>query len=311
MKGRILIIVAITLFLYTGNSRAQNVNSISYYSESSVKTEKLNFHSRKQAVALNEKIEKLLADKSVVKSQWKGFDRLDFNFNGRNAWIVCPKKPLSDNPWVWNARFPDWHTEMDSILLNEGFFITYINTDELIGSPRAVEVWNTYYDYLITQIQFNHKVALEGVSRGGLYVYNWAKVNPGKVICIYCEGPVCDISSWPGGYKKGKRSDADWELVKKMYGFATDSAAIAFRDNPVDNLDSLAKSAVPILHMVGINDEVVPTDVNTMILVERYIKLGGPAIVIPCTKGVEPEGHHYKIETPRRAADFIKYCYGI
>ena len=42
------------------------------------------------------------------------------------------------------------------------------------------------------------KVVLEGVSRGGLYVYRWAKNHPDTVACIYNDTPVCDFKSWPG-----------------------------------------------------------------------------------------------------------------
>lgn len=42
---------------------------------------------------------------------------------------------------------------------------------------------------------FNKKVALEGMSRGGLIVYNWAAQNPEKVACIYADAPVMDFKS--------------------------------------------------------------------------------------------------------------------
>ncbi len=247
-------------------------------------------------------------DFNGTKSSWKGFVRYDFQFEGRNCRVVCPDTPAEGNPWIWNARFPDWHTDIDSILLSEGFYVTYINTDELVGSPQAVEVWNRYFNYLITTHKFYTKVALEAVSRGGLYVYNFAKRYPEKVSCIYAEAPVCDFKSWPGGFTGGKRSDSDWNLVKEMYGFKDDTEALAYRDNPIDNLDELAKAKVPVLHMIGLNDVVVPPDRNTFLLVDRYIRLGGIATIIPCIRGVqELEGHHFTIETPRLVADFIQY----
>jgi hypothetical protein len=65
-----------------------------------------------------------------TKTSWKGFVRYDFQFQGRDCRVVCPDKAAQGNPWVWNARFPDWHTDIDSILLTEGFYVTYINTDK-------------------------------------------------------------------------------------------------------------------------------------------------------------------------------------
>jgi len=243
-----------------------------------------------------------------TRSVWKGFVRYDFQFQGRDCRVVCPDKPAKGNHWVWNARFPDWHTDIDSILLTEGFFVTYINTDELIGSPKAVAVWNEYFNYLITSHNFYPKVALEGISRGGLYVYNFAKKYPERISCIYAEAPVCDFKTWPGAFTGGLRSDADWNLILEMYGFRDDAEALAYKDNPVDNLDALARAKVPVLHMIGLHDAVVPPELNTFILVNRYVKLGGIATVVPCTGGkLESQGHHFPIETPRLVADFILY----
>ena len=241
------------------------------------------------------------------KSKWLGFDRYDFEFNGRKCRVVCPDKPASGSPWIWNARFPDWHSDIDSILLSEGFYVTYINTDELVGSPKAVKVWDEYYSYLTNVYHFSEKVALEGISRGGLYVYNFAKEYPWRVSCIYAEAPVCDFKSWPGGFGTGKGSPDDWKLVKDVYGFKDDAEAKAYRNNPVDNLEKLAEAKVPVLHMIGLNDVVVPPVENSLVLIDRYIKLGGIATIIPCTRGKqELQGHHFPIESPRYVADFVK-----
>jgi pimeloyl-ACP methyl ester carboxylesterase len=240
------------------------------------------------------------------KSTWKGFGRYDFEFAGRACRVVCPDRPASGNPWIWNARFPDWHTDIDSILLSRGFYVTNINTDEFNGSPEGVKVWDEYFRYLTTTFRFENVVALEGISRGGLYVYNFAKKYPWRVSCIYAEAPVCDIKSWPGGFGKGKGSASDWNFVMKAYNFNNEAEAKAFKDNPVDNLEKLAAAKVPVLHMVGLNDKIVPPEENTFILVDRYVKLGGIATVVPCTTGKqELDGHHFDIETPALVADFI------
>ena len=244
----------------------------------------------------------------MTYSTWKGFERYDFEFEGRTSHITRPKKSLPGKPWVWRARFPGWHTEMDSILLAEGFHIAFVNTNNMYGSPAAVEIWDRFYHYMTTELELHTKVALEGVSRGGLFIYNWAKRNPEKVSCIYAEAPVCDFKSWPGGFGAGKGSETDWEQLKIEYGFSSDEEAKNYEDNPFDNLEELALAKVPVLHMIGLNDQVVPPDENSFILTDRYIKLGGPAMVVPCTEGKQTLfGHHFPIETPRLGADFITY----
>jgi sialidase-1 len=236
---------------------------------------------------------------------WHGFVRENFTFNTRNAWLVNPKHPLEENPWVWRAHFPYWHTDADSILLTRGFHIVYINTNDMYGSPAAMQIWDHFYEYLVKKRGFAPRVALEGVSRGGLYVYGWAKRNPLKVSCIYAEAPVCDFKSWPGGKKSSPGSPDDWKLLLKCYGFS-EQQALAYNDNPIDNLHGLASSKVPILHSIGINDRIVPPEENSYLLINNYIRLGGIATIFPMTRGKqESEGHHFPIESPEAIADFI------
>jgi len=244
----------------------------------------------------------------ITTAVWKGFKRYNFKFEERDARLILPDKPLAGNPWIWRARFPDWHTETDSILVAAGFHLAYINTNNKFGSPKAMAVWDNFYKHLTQKYKLQKKVALMGVSRGGLFVYNWAKRHPEKVACIYAEAPVCDFKSWPAGFGKFKGHSETWENLKLEYGFKSDEEAKVYNNNPIENLEALAKAKIPILHTIGLNDKIVPPDENTYVLVNNYIRLGGIATVIPCTEGTQNlEGHHFQIETPERVADFIKY----
>lgn len=243
------------------------------------------------------------------KTAWHHFEKIEFKINGIEAWYVKPKIPIAGNPWIWRAYFPDWHTQMDSILLERGFHVAYVNTNNLFGNLKAMMAWDNFYDYLVSQKHFAPKVALEAVSRGGLYVYAWAKRNPSKVSCIYAEAPVCDFSSWPAGKGKGLSigigSAYEWEKLLEVYGF-TEEQALQYKDQPKDNLGALASFKVPILHVVGLKDSVVPYEENSLVLANNYIRQGGPTTVIPMTKGKqELSGHHFIIENPEALAEFI------
>jgi sialidase-1 len=237
---------------------------------------------------------------------WKGFSKVDFKFQDRDAWYVKPHKAIAGNPWVWRAHFPTWHTEMDSILLTRGFHIVYVNTNDMFAHPKAMQVWDDFYDYLVNQKQFAPKVALEGVSRGGLYVYGWAKRNPDKVSCIYAEAPVCDPKSWPGGKGKSKGSEKDWAEWLRLFGKKEEEVA-DFKDIPLNDLAGLASFKVPIVHVLGLQDKLVPPDENSDILIKNYQALGGPVNVYPMTRGEQTlEGHHFPIEHPEFFANFIE-----
>jgi len=241
---------------------------------------------------------------------WHGFTKYDFQIDRRNARIVVPEKAAPGKPWVWRARFPDWHYQMDSILIRKGFHVVYIDTDELLGSPGCVEIWNSFYNYLTTQYGLNKKVALEGVSRGGLYVFNFAKKYPERISAIYAEAPVCDFKSWPGGKGFSKGDPESWKLLLKAYNFKTEQEALNYKDNPIDNLGNLAAAKVPLLFQIGLHDSIVPPDENTYILANKYIRLGGPAMIYPNTLGKQSlQGHHFPIDDVKGSADFIRNSY--
>ena len=233
-----------------------------------------------------------------TKSEYLGYDRYDFTLEGRDCIIVCPHEPVKGKYWIWRARFFEHFPQVDKEMLARGFYLVYIDVADMFGSPKAVAVWDMYYDYLVNQHNFAKKTVLEGLSRGGLIIYNWAIKNPEKVYCLYGDAPVCDLKSWPG-VKRQEMLDA--------YGF-TEQEALEYTGNPVDNLEPLARAGVPILHVVGDADKTVSVAENTAIVEERYNALGGKIKVIH-KPGV---GHHpHSLEDPAPIVEYILDCVGI
>jgi pimeloyl-ACP methyl ester carboxylesterase len=235
------------------------------------------------------------------KSDWQGFDRYDFTVDGRKCWVVTPKTAAEGRPWVWRARFFGHEPQVDLALLHEGFHLTYCDVAGLFGSPRAVTHWNAFYQVMTDKHGLAKRPALEGMSRGGLIMYNWAAANPDKVACIYGDAPVCDFKSWPGGKGEGKGGGGAWRQCLDAYDLS-EADAFAYARNPVDNLKPLARAGVPLLHVVGDADDVVPVEENTTIMETRYRKLGGSIQVIH-KPGV---GHHpHSLEDPAPIVAFI------
>ncbi|MEW4564899.1 prolyl oligopeptidase family serine peptidase [Bremerella sp. JC770] len=245
------------------------------------------------------------ADWPGQTSQWHGYTKHDFTVDQKPAYVVVPHQAAEGNPWVWRARFPGFHAEADVLLLERGFHVAYINTNDMLGSPTAMKHWDAFYDFM-TSKGLNKRVALEGVSRGGLFVYGWASRHPDRVACIYADTPVCDFKSWPGGKGKGVGSSGTWQRLLKEYDF-TEAEALAYQKNPIDILAPIAEAKIPVLHIVSLNDVVVPPTENTFILAERYRKLGGEIEIIEVQEGTEKsQGHHFTHPDPKRVADFIE-----
>ncbi len=212
-------------------------------------------------------------------SDWLGFDRFDFTIDGRRCWVVTPKTAAESRPWIWRARFFGHEPQADVALLNEGFHLAYCDVAGLFGSPQAVKHWNVFYQVMTEQHGLARRPALEGMSRGGLIIYNWAVANPRRVGCIYGDAPVCDFKSWPGGKGIGKGNGGAWKQCLTAYGLS-EVEALTYRHNPIDNLKPLARASVPLLHVVVDADIDVPVEENTAIIEARYEKLGGSIQVI-------------------------------
>ena len=91
-------------------------------------------------------------------------------------------------------------------------------------------------------------------------------------------------------------------MLKKLYGFKSDEEAKKYPGNPVDILDRLDPEKIALIHVIGLDDRVVPPAENTYILAERWRKLGGKIKII--TK--EKCGHHpHGLEDPAETVNFI------
>jgi len=238
----------------------------------------------------------------TISPWFEPFKKREFEVSGRPVTIVCPQHPLDGLYWAWKGEFLDAFPGTELGLLRKGFYIVYLNFPDQFGSPAAVRKWNELYALLTGEYGFARKPALIGLSRGGLYCYQWAAANPDKVACIYGDAPVCDMRSWPGGKGKSPGSPADWQKMMAAFGFASEAEVLAYDQNPVDNLAPLAAARIPILHVYGDADELVPWEENTGVLEKRYKQLGGEITLI-AKSGC---GHHpHGLEDPKPIVDFI------
>lgn len=237
-----------------------------------------------------------------TRTDWYGYSKYDFSDEDIQYAVVVPKRDVFGRQWIWRAEFFGHEPQADLALLEKGWYVVYVpSAAGLYGSPEAVRRWDVAYKYLTRNYSLSKKPTLEGFSRGGLLVYNWAAENQEKVACIYADAPVCAIQSWPGGLGKGKGSSQDWKQCLEAYGLS-EQEALDYKRNPIDKLRSLADSNVPLLHICGDIDDVVPMEENTNIIKQRYTELGGHIEVI-----TKPNcGHHpHSLKDPRQIVDFI------
>jgi pimeloyl-ACP methyl ester carboxylesterase len=238
-------------------------------------------------------------------SEYFGYTCVDFQFEGRGAKIVMPKRMAKGAPWLWRARFWGHEPQTERALLERGFHLVYCDVAELFGNDESIHLWDGFYR-MLTDAGLCTRAAMMGLSRGGIYVYRWAVQYPDRIACIYADAPVLDFKSWPGGKGRGHGNPEEWERFKKNFGLTTESEAIAFKGNPIDLVPQIASGGYPMLHICGDADVTVPIEENTIPFEEKVRARGGDITVIH-KPGV---GHHpHSLVNPQPIVDFILHAY--
>ncbi|MFT7484516.1 MAG: lysophospholipase L1-like esterase/pimeloyl-ACP methyl ester carboxylesterase [Candidatus Paceibacteria bacterium] len=225
-------------------------------------------------------VESALANLGVEAepADFHGYRGMSFQLDGMTCRVVQPRVAAKGAPWIWRARFWGHEPQFDLAMLERGWHVAYGEVGGLYGNSVAVARWSQLYEVL-TEAGLSSKPLLEGMSRGGLIVYNWAREFPNQVAGIYADNPVCDARSWPGGAGKSQRRETEWQQCLAAYGLDEDQALRAM-DFPIDGLKALADAGVPLLHVIGEADDVVPAAENSDVLEARYRELGGTIQVI-------------------------------
>lgn len=71
---------------------------------------------------------------TTTASDWKGFIKRSFDFEGHKAFVVVPHESAPGSPWVWRTSFPDFHAEVDIELVKGGFHVAHVDVVSMLGS---------------------------------------------------------------------------------------------------------------------------------------------------------------------------------
>ena len=220
-------------------------------------------------------------------ANWRGFERIDFEFNGHECILVCPDVSAEGRPWVWRAEFFGAFAQADEAMLRAGWHVAYVKLSDQYGCGEAVREMEAFRAYLTAAYQLCEKAAIFGFSRGGLYAVNYALAYPEGVDALYLDAPVLDVRSWPAGWGEGIGGRREWEQCKACYGL-TEETARAFKGNPLDRAEELARLNIPVLIVAGDADDVVPLSENSLPFVER-LREAGASVGLIVKQGC---GHH-------------------
>ena len=198
--------------------------------------------------------------------------------------FIIPAKADStqaSKPWVWYApTLPQLPGEEEKWMFEQfrdaGIAVAGIDVGESFGSPAGRRLFTALYEDLVERRGYSQKPVLLGRSRGGLMTLSWAAENPDKVAAFAGIYPVCNLTSYPGAVKAAPAYEMEPAYLE----------AYLAQHNPIDRLASLARNSVPLFAIHGDADAVVPLEMNSGLMKERYASLGGTMeLIVPHEQG--------------------------
>ena len=207
-----------------------------------------------------------------------------FQLEGHEAFLILPSAKVEGPvPWIWYAPTLPGLPGMEEKWMFEkftaaGIAIAGIDVGESYGNAAGCKLFSTLHKELTEHRGLSKKPVFLARSRGGLMAYSWAVEHPELVAGIAGIYPVCNLESYPGV-----------DIAAGAYGVSREEMKLRLAEfNPLDRLAPLAKAQVPIFHIHGDQDAVVPLEKNSQAVQERLEKLGAKmGIMIP-----EGQGHN-------------------
>jgi hypothetical protein len=229
-------------------------------------------------------IEGLPQQQYKLEADYKNGRLKRVNLAGSVGYIIEPTGSVdAKRRWVWVVplwlALPSQHGDYLAryyvqALLDAGFHVAGFDVGASLGSPKGAEQFAKFHDHIVREYDLAPKARMIAVSNGGLITYGYAFRNPHHVDRIFAIYPALDFRSWP----KFELVVGDGAIAPKglAYGLSADEMTGRIKEfNPIDNLKPLAGAGIPIFHIHGDADEIVPHDPNSTVTESRYREMGG------------------------------------
>ncbi len=209
----------------------------------------------------------------MIRSEWNGYERLDFQLLGRRAILVCPKEPRPDGKWLLKTEYFGAFPAFELDMLERGYHVAHIDNVTRWCLPEDTDAQAALCRFLAEEKGLCERCMTVGMSCGGMQSVYLAAKYPQYVAAMYLDAPVLNLLSCPCGLGMG--TNRLFEEFHRATG-KTISDLLNFREHPIDMVDGILKSGIPAILVCGDSDGVVPYEENGRCLAEKYKASGVP-----------------------------------
>ena len=218
--------------------------------------------------------------KVTAVDKFHGFDRVKFDFNGYEAWVVCPAgETRKGAPWTWTMQWATAFVPRTNVpqMLRDGYHHATIITFAHRMDETGLKVSAAFQKFLVEKLGFAPKVYLIGMSWGGFFSVRYAATYPENVAKIYLD---CPLLTFHGFVPKGVPTETaarigPWAAIAPDDGNWMDDSRM-----PINIFLPIAQAKIPILLIYGGQDQTLDPNLNSRLLVPRFQKAGGDITVI-------------------------------
>ncbi len=240
-------------------------------------------------------------------SEYNGYKRVDFEFEGKGCILVFPKEENKNGKWLLKTEYFSAFQNFEFEMLSRGYHLAYIANQTRWMVPEDVDRKSRFAKFLAERYGLSQKCVPVGMSCGGLHAIYFASKYPEQVAAAYLDAPVTNLLSCPAHIG---REDA--EYAKDMLNEFISATGITltdllnYRNHPIDVAPAMAKNKIPVILVSGDSDTVVPFHENGKFLAELYEREGAPIEVV-IKKGGDHHPHGLPDNTP--IVNFVEKWY--
>ncbi len=213
----------------------------------------------------------------MTESEWNGFKRIDFDFEGMPAILVFPSDNNKSDKWLLKTEyfnaFPDFEIEM----LKRGFHLAYLKNITRWCMDEDIVRKKRFAEFLHNEYGLYKKCIPVGMSCGGMIAVKFAAAYPECVSALYLDAPVMNLLSCPANFGIAT-GDMFEEFMRDRH--MTLSELICYREHPMDLVPKLSEKNIPVILVYGKDDDTVPYCENGKMLTDYYTAHGNTLVLI-------------------------------